>query len=586
MADLHEKIIYKLLKKIPKTADDFSAVLRSEMRGSKIHEDLSRKTDLLRVYHAMLAKGKIKKSPALEYLLTKRAVRTMSGVAIITVLTKPYKCPGQCIYCPDEPEMPKSYISDEPAAARALSLQFDPHRQVCERIKTLTSNGHPTDKIELIVKGGTWNAYPLAYQYWFILRCFEAANNSKSHPELVSGSITNHVKMLKQVQHDTLKKLQHQLYLAQKKNEIAKHRIIGVTLETRPDHITEKNILTMRELGCTRIELGVQTTDDKILKIIRRGHDTAETKRATELLKNYGFKVDYHLMPQLPGATPAKDAQMLTKIFSNPSYRPDMIKIYPCTVVKKSPLFKWVKSGKFKPYSDKKLVELLINFKTTVPRYVRISRLIRDIPGHHIIAGNRVTNLRQVIQAEMKRRNLRCNCLRCREVGHASPLSLRGGVERRRGNLGRPKLFVDKYQASGGTEYFLSYEDAKRQVAYAFCRLRICHCEEVEGRRSNLLSVQKTAGLLRFARNDTRQAFIRELHTYGQMLKIGARNTRASQHKGMGVKLVKEAEKLAAKSKASKIAVISGVGVRDYYRKLGYKLNNTYMIKDLCINKT
>ncbi len=526
MIDLSEKIIYKLLKKVPKTSDEFSSVLRSEMRSAKSKEDLSRKTDLLRVYHAMLAKGKIKKSFLLETLLTKRAVRTLSGVAIVTVLTEPHECPGRCIYCPDEKEMPKSYISDEPAAARASSLQFDPYRQVHERIKTLAENGHPTDKIELIIKGGTWNAYPLEYQYWFVLRCFEAANGIKGEKK---GGV---------------EKIRKILQSAQKKNETAKHRIIGLTLETRPDHITEKNILIMRELGCTRIELGVQTTDDKILKLVKRGHDTAETIRATGLLKKFGFKVDFHLMPQLPGSTPGKDAKMLAGIFDNPDYRPDMIKIYPCTVVKKSPLYRWVKSGKYKPYNDKKLIDILINFKAAIPRYVRISRLIRDIPGHHIVAGNRVTNLRQVIQAEMLRRGLHCNCLRCREVGHANI------------KLSRPKLFIDKYNASGGIEYFLSFEDAKRQVVYAFCRLRI-------------------------DKNGLYPAFIRELHTYGQMLKIGTKNAIASQHKGMGVKLIKGAEKLAIKAKADIIAVISGVGVRGYYRKLGYKLQNTYMIKKI-----
>lgn len=569
MAEIREKIIYKLIKKIPKTADDFSSVLRGEMRGLKSAEDLSRKIDLLRVYHAMLAKGKIKKSPALEQLLTKRAVRTLSGVAIVTVLTEPHECPGQCIYCPDETAMPKSYISDEPAAARALSLKFDPYRQVCERVKTLTKNGHPTDKIELIVKGGTWNAYPLEYQYWFVLRCFEAANSSLSlrapkgrgNPMVVQSAV-GLLRRSSVAPRNDIETLRKKLFTAQKKNETAKHRIVGLTLETRPDNVTEKNILIMRELGCTRIELGVQTIDDKILKLVKRGHDSQETKRATELLKNFGFKVDYHLMPQLPGSTPAKDAKMLAEIFDNPDYRPDMIKIYPCTVVKHSPLYEWVKSGKFKPYSDKKLIELLINFKTIVPRYVRISRLIRDIPGHHIVAGNTMTNLRQVIQSEMAKRGLRCNCLRCREVGHSSPLSLRGGAERRRGNLCRVKLFIDKYEASNGTEYFLSFEDTKRQVVFAFCRLRISpvNCE---------------------LRTVNCRAFIRELHTYGQMLQIGAKSAKDSQHKGLGIKLIKEVEKICKKNKITKLAVISGVGVRGYYRKLGCKLEETYMVKGL-----
>ena len=587
MSDIRENIIYKLLKKVPKTADDFSSVLRGEMRGLKSAEDLSRKIDLLRVYHAMLAKGKIKKSPALEQLLTKRAVRTLSGVAIVTVLTEPHKCPGQCIYCPDEKAMPKSYISDEPAAARALSLQFDPYRQVCERIKTLTKNGHPTDKIELIVKGGTWNAYPLEYQYWFVLRCFNAANGTRS---VILNEAQRSEESLKvrdkgsfanaQDDNATLAHLRSALFKDQKKNETAKHRIVGLTLETRPDHVNDKNILIMRELGCTRIELGVQTIDDKILKLVKRGHDSQETIRATELLKNFGFKVDYHLMPQLPGSTPAKDADMLTEIFDNPSYRPDMIKIYPCTVVKHSPLYKWVKSGKFKPYSDKKLLELLINFKTIVPRYVRISRLIRDIPGHHIVAGNTMTNLRQVIQAEMSKRGLKCNCLRCREVGHHGRFTVHSSQF-------TPKLFIDKYEASNGTEYFLSFEDAKRQMVFAFCRLRICSSvilNEVKDPLSRVLSPKQTlrdSSVAPLPQNDKRTAFIRELHTYGQMLHIGAKSAKDSQHKGLGIKLIKEVEKICKKNKIPKLAVISGVGVRGYYRKLGYKLEGTYMVKRL-----
>lgn len=541
MALLHEKIIKKLLKKVPKTEDDFGAVLRSESRAVKGNQGTPRKSDLLRVYHELIQAGKIKKSSALESILIKRAVRTLSGVAIITVLTKPNECPGKCIYCPNEKQMPKSYLSDEPAAARALLLNFDPFKQVTARIEALKNNGHPTDKIELIVKGGTWNAYPLSYQYWFILRCFEATNSIKH----------KNIKTSKQNIAEIKKELQN----AQKKNEKAKHRIIGLTLETRPDHINEKNIIIMRELGCTRIELGVQTTDEKILKLVRRGHGTDEIIQATELLKNYGFKVDYHLMPQLPGSTPAKDARMLEEIFDNPNYRPDMIKIYPCTVTKNSPLYRWVKSGKYKPYTDKKLIELLINFKTKIPRYVRISRLIRDIPGHHIVAGNKMTNLRQVIQAEMARRGLKCNCLRCREVGHSDMKTLKH--ENIKTIL--PKLFIDKYTASGGTEYFLSYEDAKRQVVYAFCRLRI-------------------------DKNGFYPAFIRELHTYGQSLLLKQKNNKALkhiQHKGLGKKLVKEVEKICKKNKIDKLAVISGVGVRDYYRKLGYKLENTYLIKKI-----
>jgi elongator complex protein 3 len=557
MNKLAKNIVIKLAKRVPKNENELGAISRRATKG--LSESMPVKSELIKAYHELVASGKLKRSTALERILRKRSVRTLSGVTIITVLTKPHPCPGKCIYCPDEPGMPKSYISDEPAAARALTLRFDPYDQVVERIKVLEKNGHPTDKIELIVKGGSWSAYPLAYQYWFILRCFEAANSVRSSQFAVHKQL--------------LEKTKNKLFKEQKRNESAKHRVIGLTLETRPDLMTNTTAETMRELGCTRVELGVQTTDDKILKLVRRGHDSAETIRATKLLKNFGFKVDYHLMPMLPGATPAKDLKMMKEIFDNPDYRPDMIKIYPCTAVKNSPLYRWVKSGKYKPYSDKKLIELLINYKTTIPRYARLSRLIRDIPGHHIVAGNRVTNLRQVIQAEMARRGLRCNCLRCREIGHQNTPTLQ---HLNTATL-KPKMFIDKYEASGGVEYFLSFEDAKRNVIFAFCRLRLPSLAK-RGTEGESPDSPPTPLLSKGGRI----ALLRELHTYGQSLTLQHKNTETrkhAQHRGLGKKLIAEVEKICKKNKIPKLAVISGVGVRDYYRKLGYKLENGYMIK-------
>lgn len=562
-----EKIILACSKKQPADLDRLNALKRNVLRSFK-SAGVPTTAELLKAYHKLLKNKKVKKSPALEKLLIKRGVRTLSGVSVITVLTKPFPCPGKCVYCPSEDRMPKSYLSDEPAANRALALKFDPYEQVAQRIKALEANGHPTDKIELIVKGGTWNVYPLDYQYQFIARCFEACNAS---PSLTAFSLSSHAKGCRMnfsllrmrtpasdrtplsvlaAEKLTRQPFADKLLIQQAKNESAKHRIIGLTLETRPDYVNEKTVKIMRELGCTRVELGVQTTDNKILKLVKRGHDSAEVVRATELLKNYGFKVDYHLMPQLPGATPAKDLKMLTEIFENPAYRPDMIKIYPCTVIKNSELYKWLKRGEYKTYSTKKLIDILKQFKSKAPRYVRISRLIRDIPSHHIQAGNTMTNLRQVIQKEMAEEGLKCDCLRCREVGHRSKKSQCPMT-----NF-QLKLFIDQYEASGGEEYFLSFEDKKREVVFAFCRLRV-------------------------GKNGLYPAFIRELHTYGQAVEIGKKNKGASQHKGLGVKLIEKAEGLAKKSNARKLAVISGVGVRGYYKKLGYRPENTYMVKKL-----
>lgn len=529
--NIGKKIILELVRANKFSPEFLDATRRKILKSSLDKANYLRKSDLLKSYHELLKSGKITKSVQLEKILTKRGVRTLSGVAIITVLTKPWACPGKCIYCPDEARMPKSYLSDEPAAARALRLEFDPYEQVIKRLETLEGNGHPTDKIELIVKGGSWNAYPIDYQYWFILRCFEAANKQNKNKKIKKPEATR-----------------KELLSAQKKNETAKQRIIGLTLETRPDMITPPNLLLMRELGCTRLELGVQSTDDKILKLIKRGHDTQTVKTATKLAKNYGFKVDYHLMPQLPLATPNKDLKMMSEVFNNPDYRPDMIKIYPCTVIEGTELYSWLQSGEYKTYSDKQLIETLIKFKTLVPRYCRISRLIRDIPSTHIKAGNMMTNLRQVIQNEMAKRGLKCNCLRCREAGHQ--------IKNEQTAKQKIKIFIDKYQASGGMEYFLSYEDTKRTTVYAFCRLRITK-----------------------DKNSFYPSYIRELHTYGQLAKISTKGE--VQHTGFGKKLVAEAEKITKKSKVKKLAVISGVGVRGYYRKLGYKLENGYMVKPL-----
>jgi elongator complex protein 3 len=554
-----EKMIKYLVSNPPTTAANFGEVLRTILRETKnAQTNIPTKPQLLKSYHKLLAQHKIKKSQILEKMLMRRAVRSLSGVSVITVLTKPYPCPGKCIYCPTEARMPKSYLADEPAAARALGLAFDPYQQVFQRIQALTTNGHPTDKVELIIKGGTWNSYPIKYQYWFIARCFEACNAAKFEDSQVDELFSL----------DQLRKLSFKI---QKTNEKAKHRIIGLTIETRPDFINKGTVAAMREMGTTRIELGVQNTNEKILAITKRGHNAAAVKHATKMLKDYGFKVDYHLMPQLPGATAKTDLKMMLGIFDDSDYRPDMIKVYPCTVIKTSELFDWLKRGEYKTYSDQELINILKKFKTKVPRYVRISRLIRDIPGHHIQAGNTMTNLRQVIQAEMAKEGLKCKCLRCREVGHQH---FENGVTH------KPKLFVDEYAASGGEEYFLSFEDAKRDVVYAFCRLRVLSKDKVV--KDKIIKGLPSEGISAAALDAMGYpAFIRELHTYGQLINIGKKSKGASQHIGLGKKLIAEAEKICKKNKAYELAVISGVGVREYYKKFGYALENTYMVKNL-----
>lgn len=462
--------------------------------------------------------NKIKSNPFLDQL-KKCPVRTLSGVAVVAVLTKPWPCPGKCIYCPSEKEIPKSYLSGEPAVERAKLLKFNPYLQTQKRIQMLEENGHPTDKIELIVIGGTWSYLPKKYQKWFIKRCFDGANNITSK----------------------------NLKLAQKKNETAKHRIIGITLETRPDYIDFNEIKQMRELGCTRVELGVQIIDDNILNKNKRGHQTGAVITATRLLKDAGIKVCYHIMPGLYGSNPQKDLKKYQELFQNSAFQPDMIKIYPCVVTKGSKLHKLWEKKIYRPYSDQTLINLLAKMKIKTPIYTRINRVIRDIPAWQIQGGSKISNLREVIQKQLKGKGLKCRCIRCREA------------KKEKINPQNAKLMIKKYPSSNGIEYFLSYEDKQQDKLLAFLRLRLTNHPLFWSHPI---------------------AIIRELHTYGQLVPIGKRK-KAPQHMGFGKKLVKEAEKIAKEQGLKKITVISGIGVRRYYRKLGYRMDQTYLSKKM-----
>ncbi|MDP2909902.1 MAG: tRNA uridine(34) 5-carboxymethylaminomethyl modification radical SAM/GNAT enzyme Elp3 [bacterium] len=502
-------LLYSLKRKISK---DFKITLPSNI-------------DLLKAYHELVRNKRIIKNRVLEYLLVKRRVRSLSGIVNVSILTKPYACPGKCLFCPDQPGIPKSYLKKEPAVQRAVLTKFSPVLQIRARLESLKITGHPIDKIELRIIGGTWSFYPKSYQYSFIKKCFDECNGKKSK----------------------------NLGEAQKINENAKHRIIGITVETRPDYIDEKEIKRLRELGITRVELGVQSIYDDVLKFNRRGHKIKDTINATRQLKDAGFKVSYQIMPNLPGSEFLKDVKMFKELFSNSGFKPDLLKIYPLALVKEAPLYRFYKQKKFKPCSKKNLVKLLVEIKKQIPGYVRIERVIRDIPAEDVIEGGvKTSNLREIVQKELKEQNLKCRCIRCREVGEDYN--------------SKEKLFLHRedYEASEGKEIFLSFENEDKSKLYALLRLRINY------------------------ENSSRSlAMVREIHTYGQMAPIqekqrGRTSLGFAQHKGLGKKLMKEAERIAKKEfKADKISVIAGVGVRGYYRKLGYRLENTYMVKKL-----
>lgn len=483
--------------------------------------------ELVNAYRALVKVGKIQEDRSFARLIQKRGIRTLSGVSPVAVLTKPLGCPGRCVFCPTEENVPKSYLSNEPAVMRAIINDYDPFKQVSRRIQTLHDNGHPTDKIELIVMGGTWSSHPKPYQVSYIRSCLNAMNETPSRS----------------------------LAEAMRLNETAKHRCVALTLETRQDWIDEKEVLRMRKLGCTRVEIGAQTIYDDIFDLVKRGHHTDATIRATQLLKDAGFKVSYHMMPNLPGGTVERDIEMFREIFANPDYRPDMMKVYPCMVVPYSELKLWYEQGRHRPYTDEELLKIIFEIKKFFPRYLRVTRLIRDIPATSIIGGSKVSNLRQVALEMMKKQGLTCECIRCREI---------------RGDAIDPKNIefrVMEYEASDGHEFFLSYDDASRDKLCALLRLRF--------------SSYSLQGKKHFVKELEGAALLRELHTYGAQVPISEKDELASQHMGFGKKLVAKAEEIAKKNGYQKMAVISGVGIREYYRKLGYELEGTYMTKRL-----
>jgi elongator complex protein 3 len=566
------KAIRELLKLKIKSRDELTAVKRN--LAKKFGIDILLNSEISKEYRKLVASKKIKVNLSLEKILRKRTIRTMSGIAPVAVLTKPYPCPGKCAYCPTEKDVPQSYLSNEPAVMRAIRCNYNPYKQVQMRLQALEANGHQPTKIELIVIGGTWSVLPDNYKYWYVKNCFRACNDYHRVILSVAKNPENNELFVDYSQPEDrgilhpeasgfrMTALKKNLAKEQNLNEKSKYQIIGLTLETRPDYINEKELWQMRELGCTRVELGVQAIDDKILKLNKRGHGVKEIVDATKMLKNFGFKVTYHIMPGLPGSTAGKDLMMFKKLFSDERFQPDQIKFYPTVVTRGSLLYRWWKAGKYKPYTDKALQNLIIQCKKIVPPYVRIIRLIRDIPKESIIAGNTITNLRQI----MKDQGVKCNCIRCREAGN------------RQLTINNLQLTIINYKSSGGKEYFISYESKDKKILYGFCRLRLPVInKELSSEASELSSLATVA-------------IIRELHVYGELVPVGNATAKAGQakkiqHSGLGKKLMLEAEKIAKDCKYKKIIVISGIGARGYYEKLGYQLENTYMVKTLSLEK-
>jgi len=519
--------------------------------ASRSGQPLLRNDLLLARYRRDVAHGLRPSNAAVERILTLNGIRSQSGVATVTVITEPYPCPGRCVYCPTEARAPKSYLPNEPAVLRAIRNDYDPYRQMRSRLEALDETGHPTDKLELIIKGGTWSFYPDDYQRWFIRRCVEAANawRTSGEPPRLRQEQTGEEGTL-----DT----------ALTANETAASRIIGVTIETRPDYVDDAEIRRLRELGVTRVELGVQSLDERVLELIVRDHTTESIRLATARLRNAGFKIAYHLMPNLPGATFDTDVASMRELFTNPAYQPDALKIYPCVVIESAELYHWWRDGRYEPYDDDTLLELLIALKQLVPPHVRIERVIRDIPSTSIEGGCRITNLRETVHRRLRERGLRCRCIRCRQV--------------RNDAAGDFRLVRRAYPAGNGLEIFLSFEDDATDRLAAFLRLRLPAAAQRQAGipQSTAAPAPPLLPALQSA------ALIRELHTYGRHTPLRRRTEDAAQHHGFGSRLLREAERIAGvEFGLRRMAVIAGVGVREYYRRFGYALDRTYMVKSL-----
>ena len=557
---------------------------------------------LIRAYRAFAGTDGLPPfDPAVVERLRMKPVRSSSGVTPVTVLTKPFPCPGECIFCPNDVRMPKSYLADEPGAQRAGQNAFDPYLQAMSRLRAYQNTGHPTGKIELIVLGGTWSFYPEAYQIWFIRRLFDALNDfgagvdrtaevwaalgagSHFHPVqpapaatvhglAVGGSHTyNHA--VQTIYRDETQRSQvlaaelqagqreqspldeyatwDELAAVQRANEDAASRCVGLVVETRPDHIDEDEVRRIRRLGCTKVQIGFQSLNDDVLRLNRRGHTVAATRRAVKLLRQAGFKIHAHWMPNLYGSSPQADMADYTRLFADPDFRPDELKIYPCSLIESAELMKFYQAGQWRPYTADELLEVLTACFLMTPEYCRLTRVIRDIPGTDIVAGSKETNFRQRVEVELTRRGQPSADIRAREVRFRA--------------VAAETLALDelRYDTSAGREVFLQFIDSGRAIA-GFLRLAL-----------------PDPSLPPLMPDLTDAAIIREVHVYGQAVELGASGHGRAQHQGLGTRLLERAAELAAAEGYSRLAVISAVGTRTYYRQRGFADGEWYQVRNL-----
>ena len=540
---------------------------------------------------------------ALVQLLRMKPRRTASGVATITVITKPWPCSSDCLYCPNDIRMPKSYLANEPACQRAERNYFDPYLQVRSRLVALSQMGHVTDKIELIVLGGTWNDYPEAYQIWFVREMFRAANEfgivaspeerdrqyraaglTYNTDELVrrTESLQQEVNEGKCTYNQAIAAINagsgwqavsawqqatmDELLREHAANEKAKHRVVGLTIETRPDLITPESARCMRRLGCTKVQMGIQSLDERILAANHRNVSLAQIEGAFRALRLAGFKIQIHFMANLLGATPEADAADYLRLVTDEHFLPDEVKLYPCCLVESSHLGEYYAAGKWHPYEEDELTDLLAADALATPPYTRISRMIRDISTTDIVAGNKKTNLRQMVEAHLARNGVQVQEIRQREVATDDVV------------LEDLRLDCVEYATTVSEERFLQWVTGNNKIA-GFLRLSLPHADAIDAYASCVDATGPDAAEDLAPRRS--EAMIREVHVYGRVAAIHATQTGAAQHAGLGRQLVEEACRLAHEAGYTTINVISSVGTREYYRSLGFCDAGLYQAKSL-----
>lgn len=524
--------------------------INDEKQLNKAKKDVSKRYHLLSLPRNgdIIGQGTPEEQAVIKEFLRRKPVRTISGVAVIAVMTSPAPCPhGVCLPCPGGPNSsfgsPQSYMGREPATMRAIQHEFDPYTQVSSRLSQLEKIGHDVGKVELVVMGGTFSSRSLDYQEWFTKRCLEAMNDFTGTQW--RKNVSNLGKTLPYIP----------LEEVQKANEKADVRNVGITFETRPDWAKEEHIDEFLKLGGTKVELGVQTVYDFVLSRMQRGHTVAESIRANQALRDSGFKVGFHMMPHLPGSDSELDLKGFKKLFEDPRFRPDYLKIYPTLVTEGTGLHKLWKMGKYEALSDEEAASLIADIKAILPKWVRLQRVQRDIPAQQILAGVRKSNLRQLAEEKLKEKGKKCRCIRCREIGHQSLK----GAEISEKDI---KLTVETYEACKGTEHFIAFEAQPADVLIGFTRLRFPALPPIPELQAS--------------------ALLRELHVYGSVVPVGKNaNQTEWQHRGYGKALLECAEKIAAEAGYKRLSILSGIGAREYYRKFGYTLEGAYMSKVL-----